>query len=86
MDVPKYWTKWEKITGYETPEELHLKNYIIVLFVISVPISSDTYIQIMRKKYKERLDTYNNYCESKFDGDLNYIINKEIKIMKKYEC
>jgi len=79
MDVPKYWTKWEKITGYETPEELHLKELHHRTICDKRPYFFRYLYPNYEKEYKERLDTYNNYCESKFDGDLNYIINKENK-------
>ena len=77
MDVPKYWTKWEKITGDETPEELHLKELHHRTICDKRPYFFRYLYQNYEKEYKERLDTYNNYCESKFDGDLNYIINKD---------
>jgi len=77
MNVPKYWTKWEQITGNETPEELHLKELHHKTICDKRPYFFRYLYQNYEKEYKERLDTYNNYCESKFDGNLNYIINKD---------
>lgn len=77
MDVPKYWTKWEKITGNETPEEIHLKELHHRTICDKRPYFFRYLYQNYEKEYKDRLETYNNYCESKFDGDLNYIINKD---------
>jgi hypothetical protein len=79
MDIPKYWTKWEKINGDETPEELHIKELHHKTIVDKRPYFFRYLYPNYEKEYLERLAGYNNYCKIMFDGDLNYIVNKENK-------
>jgi hypothetical protein len=77
MDIPKYWTKWEKIDGTETPEELRLKELHHRTICDKRPYFFRYLYPNYEKEYKERKAGYDNYCKIMFDGDLNYIINKD---------
>jgi hypothetical protein len=79
MDIPRYWTKWEKINGDEPVEELHIKELHHKTICDKRPYFFRYLYQNYENEYKERLSGYNNYCKIMFDGDLNYIINKENK-------
>jgi hypothetical protein len=77
MDIPKYWTKWEKIDVTETPEELRLNELHHRTICDKRPYFFRYLYTNYEKEYKERKAGYDNYCKIMFDGDLNYIINKD---------
>jgi hypothetical protein len=79
MDIPRYWTKWEQLTGDETEEELKIKELHHKVICDKRPYFFRYLYSTYDNQYKKRLATYDNYCESKFNETLKQVLLKEYK-------
>jgi len=90
MDVPRYWTKWEKITGNETQEELRLKELHHKTICDKRPYFFRYLYPEYENRYQKRMELYNRYCKLWFDKTFNEIFlkedrsEKEDKIIRKF--
>jgi hypothetical protein len=66
MDIPKYWTKWEKINGDETSEELALKELHHKTICEKRPYFFRYLYSEYEKKYQDFFYMYNEHSETDF--------------------
>ena len=78
MDIPKYWTKWEKITGEENEEELKLKELHNKVVCDKRPYFFRYLYDTYDKEYENHKHIYRDYCEGYLGQFLETVLDKEI--------
>jgi hypothetical protein len=66
MDIPRYWTKWEKIDGNESPKELKIKELHHRTIADKRPYFFRYLYPNYDKQYKEHQYIFNEHSETDF--------------------
>lgn len=82
MDIPKYWTKWERIEKSDSDEIVKLKELHHKTICDKRPYFFRYLYKNYDTEYKKRLLGYDNYCQIKYHDSLKNIIAKKQKSEK----
>lgn len=79
MDIPKYWTKWQKISDEDSEETKKLKRLHQKTIADKRPYFFRYLYPDYEKQYKQRIANYDNYCWAEFGRGIFDIINASDK-------
>lgn len=83
--IPKVWNKWNKITEYDTDEQIAEKKFLNSLLCDKHPYFFIYLYDTTRKKYKKWKESFDSTCRSKWGISIDELLNLNIKTEEQNE-